>query len=74
MAEACQRLGRGRAGALRTPRKAPGGSRKCSERGHGHSNGAEAPENNCPWRDGSAAAQLHSGEQSCPDKNREMVD
>jgi hypothetical protein len=38
--------------------------RGCSERGHGHSNGAKTLEDNCLGRDGSAMAQLHSGEQS----------
>jgi hypothetical protein len=39
----------------------PWGSRKGSgrfegrgEHGHGHNNDAEAPEDNCPWRGGSA--------------------
>jgi hypothetical protein len=53
--------------------KALGGSEECSERGHGHSNGAKTPENNCLQRDGSMAAQLLSGEQSRPDENRERV-
>jgi hypothetical protein len=59
--------------ALGTPGKALGGSGECSERGHGHSNGAETPANNCLRWDGSTAAQLISGEQSCPDENSERV-
>jgi hypothetical protein len=44
-----------------------------SEHGHGHSNDAEAPEDNRPRRGGSTVAQLHFGEQSRLAKNREMA-
>jgi hypothetical protein len=72
-AEAHQRRGRGHTRAPGTPRRAQGDSGGCSERGHGHSNGAEMPEDNCPRRDGSVAAQLHFDEQSRPTENRERI-
>jgi hypothetical protein len=38
-----------------------------------HRNNAKAPEDNCPRRDGSTAALLHSGEQSRQAENRERI-
>jgi hypothetical protein len=40
---------------------------------HGSSDGGEASEDNRPRRDGSAAAQLPSGEQSRPAESRERI-
>jgi hypothetical protein len=73
MAEARRRRGRGCAGppgCRKGLREVRGG---CSERGNGHNNDAETLEDNCPRRDGSAASQLHSGEQSCPVENIERI-
>jgi hypothetical protein len=47
-----------------TPGRVQGRSGECGEHGRGHSTGTGALEGGAPWRGGSTAEQLYSGEQS----------
>jgi hypothetical protein len=70
MAELHRRRGRGYTGGPRALGRARVGSGQHGEHNRGDDIGAKAQEGGSPWRGGSAAAQLNSGERLCTHKGR----
>jgi hypothetical protein len=66
-----QRRGHERTVGPRATGRAQGGQGECGEPERGHNTGAEAPKGGGPWRDGSAAALPHFGEESRATKGGE---